>query len=286
MKPSALAVIGAGTMGRGIAHVALFHGWSVRLYDASAEALGRARQWIDKRLQRDVEKGRLDAPTAEAARKRLVLAGSLEEAARGVEVAIESVPEDLALKQRVFETLEEAVPEGALLGSNTSSLSLTALASVLRDPSRAVGLHFFNPPHVVVLLEIVRAEQTAPATVERARALGASLRRECIVVRDTPGFATSRLGLAIGLEAMRMVEEGVATAEDIDRAMVYGYRFPMGPLRLSDLVGLDVRLAIAEHLTRELGDRFRPPPLLRRMVRAGYLGRKTGRGFYEWPDAP
>jgi len=196
---------------------------------------------------------------------------------------VEAVFEDAALKARLLEEAEAAAREGVVLASNTSSLSISGLAAGLRRPERFLGMHFFNPVHLMPLLEVVRGERTSPEVVERARAFGAALGKEVIVVRDAPGFATSRLGVCLGMEAIRMVEQGVASAEDIDKAMVLGYRHPVGPLRLTDMVGLDVRLAIGEHLARELGNAaFEPPALLRRMVAEGRLGKKAGRGFYEW----
>jgi len=199
---------------------------------------------------------------------------------------IEAIPESLDLKRTVFGKLAAAARPDVLLASNTSSLSITRIAEVVKGPERVVGMHFFNPPPVMKLLEVVRGERTSPATVELAVGLGRRFDKEPIVVKDSPGFASSRLGVCLGLEAIRMVEEGVASPEDIDKAMELGYRHPMGPLRLTDLVGLDVRLAIGDALCKELGtDRFRPPELMRRMVREGKLGQKSGQGFYRW-DKP
>jgi 3-hydroxybutyryl-CoA dehydrogenase len=201
----------------------------------------------------------------------------------GADLIVEAVPEKMELKRELFARVEAAAPAHALLGSNTSSLSITEIAAATKSPQRVVGLHFFNPVAVMPLLEIVRGEHTSAETLAAVRAFGERIEKTCIVVRDSPGFATSRLGIALGNEAMRMYEEGVASAEDIDKAMVLGYRHPIGPLALTDLVGLDVRLAISEHLHRELGtDTFRPPQILRRMVRAGKLGKKTGEGFYKY----
>jgi 3-hydroxybutyryl-CoA dehydrogenase len=198
-------------------------------------------------------------------------------------LTIEAVPEDLALKRDLFRRLSELCASTAILASNTSSLSLTEIAAAAQGPERVVGMHFFNPAHLMKLLEIVRAYQTSDATVEAVRAIGARMGKQMIVVKDRPGFASTRLGVVVGLQAIRMLEEGVASAEDIDRAMELGYGYPMGPLRLSDLVGLDVRLAIADYLYKELGsDAFRPPQLLKQMVRAGKLGRKSGEGFYKY----
>lgn len=269
-------VLGAGTMGAGIAEVLARAGLHTTLCDrelALAES-GLAR--IRASLARAVEKGKLD--NAEEVLARLEVAEGLGPAS---DLFIEAVYEDLELKKRVFAEVS-ARRADSLLGSNTSSLSLTEIASASQGPERVVGLHFFNPAPVMALLEVVRAEQTSQATLDRALELAARLGKTPVVVRDVAGFATSRLGIILGMEAIRMLESQVASAGDIDRAMELGYRHPMGPLKLTDLVGLDVRLAIAEHLTREVGPQFSPPPLLRRMVRAGYLGKKSGRGFYRW----
>ncbi|MBI5515763.1 MAG: 3-hydroxyacyl-CoA dehydrogenase family protein [Deltaproteobacteria bacterium] len=278
-----VAVLGAGTMGQGIAQVCASSGARVALQDVSPEALARARSAVEAGLARLVAKAKLSAQAREEALERLVTVTSLEAAVEGADAVVEAVPESMDLKRKVFQAVDLAAPEGCLLGSNTSSLSVTELAGALRDPSRLVGLHFFNPVPVMELLEIVRGIRTTDHTTLRARTFAHFLGKTSIEVRDYPGFATSRLGVLLGAEAIRMLESGVASAEDIDRAMELGYRHPMGPLRLTDLVGLDVRLSILEHLHRELGEQFRPPALLRQMVRAGKLGKKTGEGFYRWP---
>jgi 3-hydroxybutyryl-CoA dehydrogenase len=270
-------------MGRGIAQVAAQAGYSVRLADAVPEVARAAREAVRGALDREVGKGRLDPAARDATLARLWVAPGLEEAVAGADLVIEAVPERLELKQEIFRRLDRTAPETALLATNTSSLSVTRIASVVGDPARVFGFHFFNPPHRMRLVEIVLGERTSPRCVERAREAATRMGKEAILVRDSPGFATSRLGVALGLEAIRMVEEKVADPADIDRAMELGYGHPMGPLRVTDLVGLDVRLAIAETLFRELGgDAFRPPGLLRRMVREGKLGKKTGEGFYRW----
>ena len=275
-------VVGAGTMGAGIAEVAAKAGLEVVLSDVAEGPLSVAEGRIAGSLRTAVTKGKLDAEAAAAARARIRFEVGLE-GARGADLLVEAAPESMELKKRLFAELSARAPE-AVLATNTSSLSVTELAASVPAPERVIGLHFFNPPAVMPLLEIVRAEQTAPALVEAARALAARLGKDPIVVRDVPGFASSRLGVLLGLEAMRMLEQGVATAEDLDRAMVLGYRHPMGPLELTDLVGLDVRLAIADHLAREVGPQFAAPPILRTLVRAGKLGKKTGEGFYRWID--
>ena len=277
-----VAVIGAGTMGNGIAQVCAAAGYAVAVSDVSAPSIERARKAVAASLVRIVAKGKLTAEQRDAALGRITWGASLADAAAGAAVVVEAVPERVELKLETFRALDAAAPKDALLGSNTSSLSITEIAGVLADPSRLVGMHFFNPVPVMELLEVVRGLRTSDDAIARAQAFAQRIGKTAIVVKDFPGFATSRLGVALGAEAMRMLEQGVASAEDIDRAMVLGYRHPMGPLRLTDLVGLDVRLAILEHLHREVGEQFRPPPLLRQMVRAGKLGKKSGEGFYKW----
>ncbi len=277
-----VAVLGAGTMGHGIAQTCAAAGYEVALSDVSEAALEKARKGIAGSLDRMVSKSKLSAEARDATLARVRFVTSIESAVEGAAVVVEAVPEVMSLKREVFAKVDAAAPAGALLGSNTSSLSITEMAAGLADPSRLVGLHFFNPVPVMELLEIVRGVRSAESSVERALELAKAIGKTAIVVRDVPGFATSRLGVAIGAEAMRMLESGVASAEDIDRAMELGYRHPMGPLKLTDLVGLDVRLAILEHLHREVGEQFRPPAILRQMVRAGRLGKKSGEGFYRW----
>ena len=271
-------------MGHGIAYVAAASGYEVRLADADATTLATGMRRLRDAFDKAIERGKATPDSRDEALRRLTSAGSALEAAKDADLVIEAVPERLELKQSLFRDIEQSLSETAILGSNTSSLSITRIAEGLAHPGRVVGLHFFNPVPVMKLLEIVRGEQTSDDVVDSARAFATSLGKTAIVVRDTPGFATSRLGVVLGLEAIRMLEQGVASAEDIDRGMELGYRHPMGPLRLTDLVGLDVRLAILEHLHRELGEQFRPPALLRQMVRAGKLGKKTGEGFYRWVD--
>jgi len=282
MAAERIAVIGAGTMGRGIAQVCATADLPTALHDVSREALRDGLEAIESSVDRGVDRGRITAAARDALRARLRGADTLAEALAGATIVIEAAPEQLELKQDLFRRVASIVGEETLLGTNTSSLPITGIASVVPNPGRVVGLHFFNPVPAMDLVEIVRGLETAEGAISRAVAFVRAIRKEPIVVRDSPGFATSRLGVAIGLEAIRMLEGGVASAEEIDRAMELGYRHPMGPLRLTDLVGLDVRLAIAEHLHREIGEQFRPPSLLRTMVRAGRLGKKSGRGFYEW----
>ena len=277
-----VSVFGAGTMGTGIAQVAARAGYRTEIYDVAPGAAQKAVERIKDSLARAVEKGRCTAGERTAALALLVAAADFDATAAAADLIIEAAPEDLQLKRELFAKLSKASRPETVLASNTSSLPITAIAAAARGPERVIGLHFFNPVPAMKLLEIVQGERTHPLVVAAARAFGARLGKEVVVVRDAPGFATSRLGVCIALEAMRMVEEGVASAEEIDRAIELGYGHPMGPLKLTDQVGLDVRLAIAEHLLAELGERFRPPQLLRRMVRAGKLGKKSGEGFYKY----
>lgn len=279
-----IAVLGTGTMGQGIAQVAATKGFETRLFDVDAARAKAAIDAISSSLDKLVGKAKITSDERAAALSRLSLTSDPTHAVAGADVVIEAAPEDMALKIALFEKVVPAAPPGALLGSNTSSLSLTELGTRIGQPHRTVGLHFFNPPPVMELLEIVRGLATSQETIERALSLAGKLGKTPIVVRDTPGFATTRLGVMLGAEAIRMLESGVASATDIDRAMELGYRHPMGPLKLTDLVGLDVRLAILDHLYKEVGEQFRAPPLLRTMVRAGKLGKKTGEGFYVWKD--
>lgn len=279
-----VAVLGAGTMGRGIAQVAAAHGLAARLFDVSGPQLRAARAAVAAELEKRVAKGKLAAPERDALLARITDEPDLARAVAGAELVIEAAPESMSVKVELFERVLAHAPEHALLASNTSSLSLTELGHRIGAPGRTIGLHFFNPPPVMPLLEIVRGLGTSEESVTRALAFAALIAKEPIVVRDVPGFASSRLGVALGAEAMRMLEAGVASAADIDRAMELGYRHPMGPLKLTDLVGLDVRLAILEHLQREVGEQFRPPVILRQLVRAGRLGKKVGLGFYRWTE--
>ena len=278
-----VAVVGAGTMGHGIAYVAVAAGYTVRLHDANAEALAQGAARVAASFEKAIQRGKSTAADRDAALTRLSTPPSVQDATIGADLVIEAVPERLEIKRSLFGAIEDVVEETALLASNTSSLSIGAIAKGLRHPERVLGMHFFNPVPVMKLVELIRSPATGSGAVDRARGFVETLGKTAIVVGDTPGFATSRLGVVLGLEAIRMLEQGVATAEDIDRAMELGYNHPMGPLRLTDLVGLDVRLAIAEHLHRTFGaDTYAPPPLLREMVASGKLGKKTGEGFYRW----
>lgn len=284
MSITSIAVLGAGTMGHGIAQVAAAAGYATRLFDVDQGKVDAGLAKIRGNLQVGIDKGKLSAEARDATVARLEGHTSIERAAAGVDLVIEAVPELIALKHEVLGKAAAHAAAGAIFGTNTSSLSIARIAEALPHPERVIGTHFFNPVHIMKLLEIVVGERTAPAVVAEIRDFGTKLGKECIVIKDSPGFATSRLGLVIGLEAIRMVEQGVGSPEDIDKAMTLGYGFPMGPLKLTDLVGLDVRLSIAEYLSTALpeGAHFRPPQLLRDMVAAGKLGKKSGQGFYSW----
>jgi 3-hydroxybutyryl-CoA dehydrogenase len=279
-----VAVLGAGTMGHGIAQVSAASGHDTRLFDVSEAMVERGLHRIRENLDKGIARGKVTEAERDATLARLRGVTSVAAASEGADLVIEAVPEQLQLKQRVFAEAAAHVAEGAILGTNTSSLSIDVIAEGLPDPSRVIGLHFFNPVHIMKLLEIIVGPRTGDDVLARCRAFGVTIGKECITVQDSPGFATSRLGLVIGLEAIRMVEQGVASAEDIDKAMTLGYGFPMGPLKLTDLVGLDVRLHIAQYLAQHLqpGAHFEPPQLLRDMVAAGKLGKKSGQGFYTW----
>ncbi len=278
-----IAVLGAGTMGHGIAQIAAMAGHDTVLFDPEPEALARGRERIQANLDKGVELGKVEADERDSALGRIRSGRSLDDAVRDAAIVIEAAPERLELKRQLLAEVAEHVEATTLLATNTSSLSISAIAESVPGPERVVGMHFFNPVHIMSLVEIVRGDRSAHQAVERARGLAVEMGKTPIVVSDTPGFVSSRLGVTMGLEAIRMLEEGVAEAEDIDTAMELGYRHPMGPLRLTDLVGLDVRLEIARYLHHELGgDRFRPPALLEKLVAEGRLGKKSGRGFYEW----
>lgn len=276
------AVLGAGTMGHGIAHVLATSGITTKLYDLMPGAVERGLAAVRANLDKGVQKGKVTQADRDAAVARLSGTIQLDEAIEGVDVVIEAVPEKLELKQQIFSNIGEKLGSHVLLATNTSSLPIARIASVTPHAERVVGMHFFNPVHIMKLVEVVRAAQTAPEAATLALELSRRMGKDPIDVKDSPGFASSRLGLVIGLEAMRMLEAGVASAEDIDKAMVLGYGFPMGPLKLTDLVGLDVRLSIAEYLTKEVGPNFAPPQVLRDKVARGELGKKSGKGFYDW----
>jgi 3-hydroxybutyryl-CoA dehydrogenase len=278
-----VAVLGAGTMGHGIAQVSAAVGCEVRLYDIDDAAVGRGLARIRGNLDAGIERGKVTEAERDDVLARLSGTTFIADAVVGADLVIEAAPESMELKERIFAEVDAAAPEHAILATNTSSLSIARIASAVKDPSRFVGMHFFNPVHIMKLVEVVWGPETSATTRDAAVAFATRLGKEPIVVRDAPGFASSRLGIVLGMEAIRMVEQEVASPEDIDKAMELGYRHPMGPLRLTDLVGLDVRLGIAEYLHATLGsDAFEPPALLRRMVAEGRLGKKSGQGFYSW----
>lgn len=279
------AILGAGAMGAGIAQVAAQAGIRTRLFDIEESFARAGMERITAMLDKGVAKGKMEASKREEVLGLLKPCWDLEEAVAGVDLVIEAAPEKLDLKQDIFRRVAAVVDEQCLIATNTSSLSVTELSSVVNASERFLGLHFFNPPPLMKLLEVVRGAETSEATVARALELAERMGKSPIVVADAPGFASSRLGVALGLEAIRMVEEGVASPADIDTAMELGYRHPMGPLKLTDLVGLDVRLHISEYLADKLDDvRFKAPELMRRMVEAGDVGKKAGKGFYDWSD--
>ena len=278
-----VGVVGAGTMGHGIAQVAAMAGFAIKMYDVEVAFLDRAVERIRANLEKGVELGKVSPSTRDGAIAAISTTTDLGEVADGADMIIEAAPEDPDLKREIFAKLDAAAPPHAILASNTSSLSITRIAESTERPGQVLGMHFFNPVHIMKLLEIVRTEVTEDRVVAAARAVGEAMGKTPIVVKDSPGFATSRLGLILGLEATRMLDEGVATPEDIDTAMELGYGHPMGPFKLADLVGLDVRLAISEYMYRETGsERFKPSETLKRLVAEGKLGKKTGEGFYKW----
>ncbi len=279
---SRAVILGAGTMGNGIAQVCAQAGIEVVLFDINDDAVATGLANIKRMLAKAVEKGKASPEDVTATMSRLSTSTDLIASCEGAQLVVEAIPEKLELKQSVMAQIESAVADDCLIASNTSSLSITKISAGMNHPQRFLGMHFFNPVPLMALLEVVVGEQTDATNCDLAVELSKRLGKEPIVVQDAPGFASSRLGVCIGLEAMRMVEDGVASAADIDKAMELGYRHPMGPLRLTDLVGLDVRLGIAEYLCEKLGDRFAPPQILRDMVAAGKLGKKSGEGFYKW----
>jgi 3-hydroxybutyryl-CoA dehydrogenase len=279
-----VGVIGAGTMGHGIAQVAAAAGYKVLLRDVDRDSLARGIQAIERNLAKGIQLGKLTEDDRDSTLQHIHGTTKLAEIANA-DLIVEAAPEQLELKQEILREVETHSSKAFIFATNTSSLSITEIARASERPQNVVGMHFFNPVHIMRLVEIVVGKATGDDTVETVREFGRRLRKEPIIVRDVPGFASSRLGVALGLEAMRMLEQGVASAKDIDTAMELGYNHPMGPLKLTDHVGLDIRLNIAEYLYRELGsETFRPPEVLRRLVKEGKLGKKTGEGFYDWNE--
>jgi 3-hydroxybutyryl-CoA dehydrogenase len=280
-----IAVIGAGIMGRGIAHAAALGGYRTILEDLVPSALRKAETEIRANLDKAVELGKVAGPDADSAFQRLEYAGSVEEAAREADLVIEAVPEEMESKIEIFTLLDKVCRPTTILASNTSSLSVTEISSVTYRAKKCVGMHFFNPVHKMKLLEIVRALETDDDTLVTAVEVGKRMGKEVVVIKESPGFITSRINAMIGNEAFYMLQEGIASAADIDKALKLGLNHPMGPFEMVDLVGLDTRLNILEYLHKSLGEKYRPAPLLVQYVKAGRLGRKSGRGVYEYPEA-
>jgi 3-hydroxybutyryl-CoA dehydrogenase len=277
-----LTVIGSGVMGRGIAYVAALGGFHVFLHDVSHENLDKAKLYIEQEMRKSAEKGFLNRDQAAAAFQNIVFTTDLETAAGDADVVIEAVFELMELKVDIFKQLDKICPEYTIFASNTSTMSPTEIAAQTLRPEKCIAMHFFNPVHKMKLIEIVRGLETSDETMEKAKAIGAKLGKETVEVNEFPGFVTSRMNCLIGNEAMNLLMEGVASAEDIDKAMKLGLNHPMGPLELADLVGLDTRLRNMEYLYKTLGEKYRPCPLLIKYVKAGRLGRKSGSGFYHY----
>ncbi len=277
-------MVGAGTMGRGIAHVGALGGFPTTLQDVSKEALAKARDQVGRDLAEGVARGKLTPRVREEALARLALETGLEAAARSADLVIEAVPESMSLKIEVFRRLGAACPPEAVFASNTSALSITEMGAASGRPGRFLGMHFFNPVHKMRLVELVKGTETSEETLALATEAARGMGKETVLVKESPGFVTTRVNALIGNEAFRMLEAGVATAEDIDKALKLGLNHPMGPFEMVDLVGLDVRLAILEHLHATLGEAYRPTGLMKRFVKEGRLGRKSGRGGYEYPQ--
>ena len=277
-----LSVLGAGTMGHGIAYAAMAGGFDTRLYDVSPEALERARVAIESVVRKAVEPGTVGAAEVPAVMARLHVSSELGSAVEGADFIIEAAPERIDLKIGLLAEVERRAPVNAVIATNTSALSITEMGGALKDPGRLAGMHFFNPVHKMKLVEIVRALASAPETIEAIDQVARRMGKDTVLVREAPGFITSRVNAMIGNEAFHMLQEGVASARDIDKALKLGLNHPMGPFELVDLVGLDTRLSVLQYLHRSLGEKYRPAPLLVQYVKAGRLGRKVGRGVYEY----
>lgn len=279
-----ITVLGAGTMGRGIAHVAAGGGYETCLFDISIDALEGARDAIFSNLKKGVEMGKVDSTVAQRARELLDFQQDLSKAVSQADLVIEAVPESMELKTQIFESVVKSAPEHVLLASNTSALSITEMAGALDRPERFAGMHFFNPVHIMRLVELVKGLETDRETLQTFREVAERMGKEVVEVKESPGFVTSRINALIGNEAFRMLQEGVATAADIDKALKLGLNHPMGPFEMIDLVGLDVRLSVLERLSQSLGELYRPNNLFLQYVRAGRLGRKVGRGVYSYDE--
>jgi 3-hydroxybutyryl-CoA dehydrogenase len=277
-----ITVLGAGTMGHGIAHAAIAGGYQTAMYDVAPPAVDQGRAAIEQIVRKGVELGKTSAADAEAMLARLTVTVSLAEALSGTDLVIEAAPEKIDLKLHLFQQIAQLAPPAAVIASNTSALSITEMAGSIASPARVAGMHFFNPVHKMKLVEIVRALETAPATLEAVEEVARRMGKETVLVRESPGFITTRVNASIGNEAFYMLMEGVASARDIDKALKLGLNHPMGPFELVDLVGLDTRLSILEYLHKSLGEKYRPCPLLAQYVKAGRLGKKVGRGVYDY----
>ena len=282
MEITKVTVLGAGTMGHGIAHAAIAGGYATRMFDVSQAAVDKGRGAIEQVVRKGVELGKLSAADADAMLGRLSATASLADALQDADLVIEAAPEKIDLKLALFAQIEALAPPAAVIGSNTSALSVTELAGSLKNPGRVAGMHFFNPVHKMKLVEIVQALESTPATLDVVEQVSRRMGKETVLVRESPGFITTRVNASIGNEAFYMLMEGVASARDIDKALKLGLNHPMGPFELGDLVGLDTRLSILEYLHRSMGEKYRPCPLLAQYVKAGRLGRKVGRGVYDY----
>jgi 3-hydroxybutyryl-CoA dehydrogenase len=277
-----ITVLGAGTMGHGIAHAAIAGGYECRMFDVADASLKKGQAAVDSIIAKGVELGKVPAADAEAMRRRLTTTGKIDEALDGVDFVIEAAPEKIDLKLALLAEVDRYAPEAAIVATNTSALSITEMAGSMKRPSRVAGMHFFNPVHKMKLIEIVRALESSPETLQAIEDVSKQMGKETVLVRESPGFITTRVNASIGNEAFYMLMEGVASPRDIDKALKLGLNHPMGPFELVDLVGLDTRLSILEYLHRSMGEKYRPCPLLAQYVKAGRLGRKAGRGVYEY----
>ncbi|HKW01113.1 MAG TPA: 3-hydroxyacyl-CoA dehydrogenase NAD-binding domain-containing protein [Vicinamibacterales bacterium] len=282
MTVQTVTVLGAGTMGHGIAHAASAAGYQTRLFDVSESQIERARSLIDGIFAKTVELGKATRPDADAGMSRLLLTTDVDAALRGTDLVIEAAPERMDLKLKLFADIERSAPAEAIVATNTSALSITEMAGTLTRPSRVAGMHFFNPVHKMKLVEIVRALESSRDAIDTVEAVARRMGKETVLVTESPGFITTRVNASIGNEAFYMLMEGVASARDIDKALKLGLNHPMGPFELVDLVGLDTRLSILEYLHKSMGEKYRPCPLLVQYVKAGRLGRKVGKGVYEY----
>ena len=282
MQIKQIAVLGAGTMGHGIAYAAINGGYETRMFDVSEASLAKGQSAIDAIISKGVELGKVESAHADEVRTRLTTTSSIADALTGADMVIEAAPEKIDLKLALLADVDRHAPASAIVATNTSALSITEMAGSMKNPSRVGGMHFFNPVHKMKLIEIVQALESAPETLQTIEEVSRQMGKETVLVRESPGFITTRVNASIGNEAFYMLMEGVASARDIDKALKLGLNHPMGPFELVDLVGLDTRLSILEYLHKSMGEKYRPCPLLRQYVNAGRLGRKVGRGVYEY----